>query len=446
MLVRNYYFLFLIIMGSHLTAQDDIKYVPMTKPADTKFLDQKMSINMKNSDIKNVLMLIGELTGLNIVISPAVKDTVTANLEGVTVRTALDAILQPNGYSYFVRENIIIVKTTKTEMVGELETVIIKLKYISSNGLEAPLTAVMSKRGKMQSFMPLIAGAGSGAGNSDANIIVISDMQDNIPPIMKMIAELDKPIPNINIAIRFIETQLDTSRGIGLDWSRRPLQLGGTTDSLSADWPISMNNMTIATLSPIQFMSAMDIMEAEGKSKLLSSPQVTTLDNHEASTDVVTTVYIEGNIQRNTQNNNNNMSQYRTDNQGNLVSNQFGSMNFLNQITEKDIGIKLTVTPRINHVSKITLVVNASVEALLGAAEVTTDKPRSTKRTVKTQVTVTDGDTVILGGLITENTIENKKYIPVLSSLPLLGRFFQSTAIEKEQRELLIFITPSIIG
>ncbi|SVB03641.1 uncharacterized protein METZ01_LOCUS156495, partial [marine metagenome] len=427
-----------------LTAQDDIKYVPMTKPVDTKFLDQQMSINMKNSDIKNVLMLIGELTGLNIVISPAVKDTVTANLEGVTVRTALDAILQPNGYSYFVRENIIIVKTTKTEMVGELETVIIKLKYISSNGLEAPLTAVMSKRGKMQSFMPLIAGAGSGAGNSDANIIVISDMQDNIPPIMKMIAELDKPIPNINIAIRFIETQLDTSRGIGLDWSRRPLQLGGTTDSLSADWPISMNNMTIATLSPTQFMSAMDIMEAEGKSKLLSSPQVTTLDNHEASTDVVTTVYIEGNIQKNTQNNN--MSQYRTDNQGNLVSNQFGSMNFLNQITEKDIGIKLTVTPRINHVSKITLVVNASVEALLGAAEVTTDKPRSTKRTVKTQVTVTDGDTVILGGLITENTIENKKYIPVLSSLPLLGRFFQSTAIEKEQRELLIFITPSIIG
>ena len=226
MLVRNYYFLFLIIMGSHLPAQDDIKYVPMTKPVDTKFLDQQMSINMKNSDIKNVLMLIGELTGLNIVISPAVKDTVTANLEGVTVRTALDAILQPNGYSYFVRENIIIVKTTKTEMVGELETVIIKLKYISSSGLEDPLKAVMSKRGKMQSFMPLIAGAGSGAGGrGDANIIVISDMQDNIPPIMNMIAELDKPIPNINIAIRFIETQLDTSRGIGLDWSRRPLQL-----------------------------------------------------------------------------------------------------------------------------------------------------------------------------------------------------------------------------
>jgi type II secretory pathway component GspD/PulD (secretin) len=67
-------------------------------------------------------------------------------------------------------------------------------------------------------------------------------------------------------------------------------------------------------------------------------------------------------------------------------------------------------------------------------------------RDVKTQVTVNDGDTVILGGLIAENTIENVKYVPILSGLPMVGRFFKSISIEKEQRELLIFITPSIIG
>jgi len=440
MSVRNFHILalFLFIAFVRIAAQSNVDYVPMTKPADTGFLNQQMSINMKNSDIKNVLMLIGELTGLNIVISPAVQDTVTANLEDVTVKSALDAILQPNGYSYFVRENIIIVKTTETEMVGELETVVVKLKYISSNGLENPLRAVMSSRGSMESFMPLIAAGrgqgGQGGASGGANIIVISDVQENIPPIMKMIGELDKPIPNINIAVRFIETQLDTSRGIGIDWSRQPLQFGGSLDTLSQAWPISMNNMTIATLSPAQFLSAMSIMEAEGKSKLLSSPQVTTLDNHQAETNVVTTVYIEGNINRN---------QLATslNNQGNMMS---GIV--MNQITEKDIGIKLTVTPRINHINKITLMVNASVEALLGAAEVNTNKPRSTKRTVQTQVTVIDGDTVIIGGLIAENTIENIKYVPVLSALPVVGRFFQSVSIEKEQRELLIFITPSIIG
>tara|TARA_B100001029_G_scaffold111292_1_gene91859 strand:- start:165 stop:1043 length:879 start_codon:yes stop_codon:yes gene_type:complete len=292
--------------------------------------------------------------------------------------------------------------------------------------------------------MPLIAGGGA-SNSRDANIVVISDTQENIGPIMKMIEELDKPIPNINIAVRFIETQLDTNRGVGIDWTEQPVQLGEAFDTLSQSFPISMNKMTIATLNPRQFMSALDVMEAEGKSKLLSSPQVTTLDNHEASTDVVTTVYIEGMINRNSQNYNINQGQYRTDNTGAMIGSQMG-LNLMNQVTEKDIGIKLTVTPRINHVNKITLLVDASVEALLGAAEVTTDKPRSTKRTVKTQVTVSDGDTVILGGLIAENTIENKKYIPVLHSLPFLGRFFQSTAIEKEQRELLIFITPSIIG
>ena len=444
MLVRKFHILSLFFVFVCLAAQGNVNYVLMTKPADTKFLDQEMSINMKNSDIKNVLMLIGDLTGLNIVISPDVKDTVTANLENVTVRTALDAILQPNGYSYFVRENIIIVKTFETEMVGELETVVVRLKYTTASSLQSPIEAVMSTRGKIQSFMPLIAGAGGAGGTSDANIIVISDGQDNIPQIMKMIGELDKPIPNINISVRFIETQLDTSQGIGIDWSRQPLQLGNTSDTSS--WPISINNVTIATLNPSQFLSAMDIMEAEGRSKLLSSPSVTTLDNHEATTNVTTTVYIEGQVNQQQQQygqREQSASIYQQGSQG--TTNPYGLYN-PNQITEKSIGIQLSVTPRINHINKITLIVNASVEALLGAAEVSTDKPRSTTREVKTQVTVNDGDTVILGGLIAENTIENIKYVPILSSLPLVGRFFKSTSIEKEQRELLIFITPSIIG
>ena len=444
MLVRKFHILSLFFVFVCLAAQGNVNYVLMTKPADTKFLDQEMSINMKNSDIKNVLMLIGDLTGLNIVISPDVKDTVTANLENVTVRTALDAILQPNGYSYFVRENIIIVKTFETEMVGELETVVVRLKYTTASSLQSPIEAVMSTRGKIQSFMPLIAGAGGAGGTGDANIIVISDGQDNIPQIMKMIGELDKPIPNINISVRFIETQLDTSQGIGIDWSRQPLQLGNTSDTSS--WPISINNVTIATLNPSQFLAAMDIMEAEGRSKLLSSPSVTTLDNHEATTTVTTTVYIEGQVNQQQQQygqRDQSASIYQQGSQG--TTNPYGLYN-PNQITEKSIGIQLSVTPRINHINKITLIVNASVEALLGAAEVSTDKPRSTTREVQTQVTVNDGDTVILGGLIAENTIENIKYVPILSSLPLVGRFFKSTSIEKEQRELLIFITPSIIG
>jgi general secretion pathway protein D len=195
---------------------------------------------------------------------------------------------------------------------------------------------------------------------------------------------------------------------------------------------LNFNNITIATLNPMQLTSALRIMQARGQSKLLSSPQVTTLDNHEAETETVTTVYIEGNT---------NSSQ----NQRSQSSNPYGNI-AINQVSEKDIGIKLKVTPRINEGTKITLLVDATVEALLSAAEIHTDKPRSTKRTVKTQVTVRDGDTAIIGGLIAENVLENKKFVPIISGIPFFGQLFQSTSIEKEQRELLIFITPNIIN
>ena len=391
---------------------------------------------MKNSDIKNILMLIGELTGLNIVISPAVKDTITANLENVSVKAALDAILKPNGYNYFVQENIIIVKGAETTMVGELETVVVKLKYINANDIQSPLSAVMSGRGKLQTFTRLVSSSSS---SGASNIVVISDVQENISHIMNMIDQLDQPIPNINIAVKFIESTVDTTRGSGIDWSgQQPLYLGGSgTDTSSSLIPINFSNMTIATLNPLQFGMAWRIMQARGQSKVLSSPHITTLDNHQATTSIQTTVYIEGSV--NTQNSN---QQYQ---QGNdPTSNSFLNLN-ANTVTEKSIGIELSVTPRINDGSKITLLVDASVEALLSAAEIKTDKPRSTQRTVQTQVTVNDGDTVVIGGLITENAIENKKFIPILSGIPFLGKIFQSTSIEKEQRELFIFITPNII-
>jgi len=388
---------------------------------------------MEDSDIKNVLMLIGDLTGLNIVISPAVKDTITASLIDVSVKSALDAILKPNGYSYFVQENIIVVKDSQTEMVGELETVVVKLNYINSSDLIGTLGAVMTPRGKVQPFTPLVS---KNSNSSSSNIIVISDIQENIGSILKIIETLDVPIPNINIAIRFIETNLDTLRGFGIDWSQTPLLPGdyGVSDSSSV-LNISFDKVTVATLNPLQLSNALKIMQARGQSKLLSSPQVTTLDNHEAETETVTTVFIEGNVTSQSQ-------QYQQGNQNNNVG-SYGNI-FVNQVQEKDIGIKLQVTPRINENEIITLLVDATVEALLSAAEISTDKPRSTKRTVQTQVSVFNGETVIIGGLIADNIIRNKKYVPILSAIPILGYFFKTTSVQKEQRELLMFITPTI--
>ena len=234
-------------------------------------LQDKMSINLKNSDIRNVLTMIGELTGLNIVISPNIEDTISANLENVTVQAALDAILKPNNYSYFVQGNIIIVKDLDTQLIGELESVVVRLKYINSNDLQAPLSTVLTSRGSIQSFLPVATLSGT---TGPPNMAIISDVQENISRILSMVKQLDKPIANINISIKFIETQLDTSKAYGIDWTSNPVQIGSASDSLS--FPISMNNITIATINANQLSNALRIMQARGRSKLLSSPQVTT--------------------------------------------------------------------------------------------------------------------------------------------------------------------------
>ena len=398
-----------------------------------KLMD-KMSINLKESDIRNVLTMIGELTGLNIVISPNIEDTITANLENVTVKAALDAILKPNNYSYFVQDNIIIVKDLDTQLIGELESVVIRLKYINSNDLQAPLSTILTSRGTVQSFLPVASMAGQ---TGPPNMAIVSDVQENIPRVLSMVKQLDKPIKNINIAVKFIETQLDTSKSYGVDWTNSPVQLGGNPND-TINFPINLNNVTIATLSPSQLTSALKIMQARGRSKLLSSPQVTTLDNHQATTEVSTTVYIEG---LNSSGNNSSSNA-----QGNTATGipGLGLYGAANTVQEKDIGIKLQVTPRINENNIITLLVDATVEALLSAAEISTDKPRSTKRTVTTQVSVYNGETVIIGGLIADNIIRNKKYVPILSAIPVVGYFFKTTSVQKEQRELLMFITPTV--
>lgn len=443
MWVHKRAFLFhVLILLSISNGQNFVEHSILNKDGEQIDLSQKMSINMKDSDIRNVLMLIGELTRLNIVVSPSVRDTITANLENVSVKAALDVILKPNGYSYFTQENIVIVKDTDSDIIRELKTVILKLKYISSEDLTGPLEAVLSDQGKVQKFTPVVTAGGSNTRTS--NVIIISDLEENIPRVIAMIEELDQAIANVNISVKFIESGVDSAKGTGIDWSKNtPIFLGGSTDTSGLLLPFKFGKMTIATLNPLQFGQAWKLMQARGESKILASPQLTTLDNHSAETQITTTIYIEGSVSnmsrsRNTSTQNTNVNT----NQVNTNTNTSD----IRQITEKDVGINLSVTPRINEENRITLLVDASVEALLSAAEVATDKPRSTRRTVRTQVTVNDGDTIIIGGLIAENAIENRKFIPVLSDLPWIGKLFQSTSIDKEQRELLIFITPNVVG
>ena len=195
---------------------------PLDKEGQIFDLNQKMSISMIDSDIKSVLMLIGELTNVNVVVSPEVKDTITANLENVSVKAALDVILKPIGYSYTFYENIIIVQEgDDAKLVGALKSVIIKLKYINAEDLNSPMKRILTSEGSIEAFTPLVT-PGGGGGGSISNVVIVTEVEENLDRVLNMINQLDTAIPNVNIAVRFIETNMDTSRGHGIDWTSTP--------------------------------------------------------------------------------------------------------------------------------------------------------------------------------------------------------------------------------
>jgi len=414
-----------LILLIHLTpafAQDD----PM---------DQTFSIEMVGAEIVDVVRLIGDQAGLNVIAGDGVTGTVTADFDGVTVRDALYAILKAHGYSFAIQGKIIIVKPADKKMIGELETLILKLNYINSDNLITPLKTVLSPDvGKIEPFTRIIARGGE-AKSGLSNVVLITDVRENIPQIRKLIEELDVPIASINVSVKFIETNLDTTDNRGVDWSPSPITLGDATQSLAGEGiPLGWSNMTVATLNPKQLTDALNFLQGTGRSRLLSSPQITTLDNQQAKFETVTTVLIE-------------RLQFQQGSTGQSGVQPGGvGTTAITGLDEKDIGITLTVTPRVNDGNKITMIVKTTVEALLSSAEIDTDRPKTTKRTIDTQIPVNNGETAIIGGLISENLIESTAKVPILGDIPLIGFLFRSKTLKTEQRELLIFITPNIVG
>ena len=155
---------FMILLFSFIYGNDYNSFVTLDKDGNEYDLSQKMSINMQDSDIKNVLMLIGELAGLNIVVTPEVKDTITANLQNVSVKAALDVILVTNGYDYVTQENIIIVKEKKINYERDVVTKVVKLKYIDTAALQRPLQNIFTSQGQIDPFTPVVSLAEEGQG------------------------------------------------------------------------------------------------------------------------------------------------------------------------------------------------------------------------------------------------------------------------------------------
>jgi len=396
---------------------------------------RKLSLALEEMPITSALNMIATQNGLNLVVAGDVSGTVTVRLENVDVATALDAILTANGYNYFVKDNVIVVKPVTSDAAGELESRVVTLKYVSPVTAEKAVASVKSARGSVTILDRESENTPSG-GKYHANRIVVTDYPSLVNRLISVIEEIDIPERSIMIEARIIETTIDARTNLGLSWptaltarlsdddatsaitDATDRSSAGVYDPQTGDW-------TWGKLSVGEVNWILNLLEKDGNSRLVSDPRITTLENHEAVFKFETIIPIQT-INRFTE--------------GAATSD-------IVTFEDEEVGISLRVLPRINEGSTITMDVEPRVEDIIGYTGPSgNQKPITASRSISARITVNDGETVALGGLLKENEIENVQRVPLLGHIPLLGSWlFSSKSTEKNSTDLLILITPHIL-
>ena len=223
------------------------------------------------------------------------------------------------------------------------------------------------------------------------------------------------------VEVRLVETVVTDDLNLGFDWNPEAT-VNGMPDPY--DLPLDRKSFQLGTLSLDQFQVVLRALEEDGNSKLISNPRITTQENLEA-TIRVGTIYPIRTVSR---------------------FSEAGVTQDLLTYEDKEINIALSVIPRVVEEGLISLEVNPVVEDIIGWTGEFGDQPITSKRDLKTRVTVRDGETVAMGGLIKESDIETVRRVWFLGRIPILGRlFFTHTDSRKETTDMLIFITPRIL-
>lgn len=421
-------------------------------PGATKtYRGQLVSFDFKDADIRDVLRIISDISGLNMIISRNVTGTVTLKLTNVPWDQALDVILEDAGLGAFIDGNVLRVAPIGTlqarqkavkkaaETSEELEPLITKQVFVNYATAEELIPLVD----------PLLSDRGELRVDIRTNSILINDTGVRVAQIENLVADLDTRTPQVLIESRIVQATLNFTRELGIQWGfdyrasaatgnptgatfPSSVEIGGTTtgspfgttgDNFIIDLPAAAGTGAGGVLGLVlgSLTGAYDLdlrlsaLEARGDGRVLSSPKVLTLEN--------TPARIE---------------------QG--VSIPFLSVSAAGTQTQfVDATLSLEVTPQVTNDNRILMNIvvtdNRPDTALTGAG----GQPSIRRNEATTQVLASDGETIVIGGIFTRNVTETDNSLPWFSRLPLLGWLFQRSATTDERRELIVFITPRII-
>lgn len=417
---------------------------------------KRITIDLREADIQNVLRLLAKEGGVNIVSGAGVSGTVTVRLRSVPLDEVFLTVLQARGLGFEKRGNVIRVAPQDTlakeqasraeqraaaERTRPLEVFLMPVNYAKAGEMEKQVSSLLSPRGSVSI-------------DSRTNTLVIKDIPDNLSAIRALVESLDSQVPQVLIEARIVETNDTFAHQMGIQWggdvsfsqaNGNPTGLlfpsvlgiaGGATDAQAPTAGTSSSpNFAVNLPAPVGTGSGgslgltmgsvggavnlnlrLSAFEAAGHAKIISSPKILTLDNKPATISQGTSIPIS------------------------VVSAAGVQTVFV------DATLELKVTPHVTPDGNIQLEISASKNEPDFQNTGARGDPTIIRKQAETELLIKDGDTTVIGGIYTRNAGTSVSAVPFFHKIPILGFFFRTTSESERRTELLIFITPKIVN
>ncbi len=443
-----------------------IESLPPRTPRE--YTGQRISLDFKDADIQNVLRILADVSGLNMVTTEEVGGKLTMRLVEVPWDQALDAILQAKGLD-MVREGNIVRISTVTRLKEERDAQRaadeagkqvepLQLRYIKVNYAKADEKLIKKLEEKV------LTERGSATWDERTNTVMVRDIGQGIADAETFLHAFDTQTPQIQIEANIVEATDDFIRDLGIQWGytyQAGPEVGNATGynfpgrvgaggalagpdyspagkvPFIADFPAavfpgagSAYDLFLGSLDGSKSLSArLTALEREGKGKIISRPRVVTLNNVPAKIESLRIVRV------------------KLPSTGTVINTGQGGQAGGGQVATEEIrtGITLEVTPQLSSDGFVFLDVFAKSSQL---AESTSPDgiPDEISREAGSHVLIRDGETFVLGGVFRETLKRSDKGVPYLSNLPVLGWAFKNSLKDDKREELLVFVTPRSVA
>lgn len=405
------------------------------------YTGERLSLTFQDIEVRAVLQLLADFTGLNMVVSDNVSGNISLRLKNVPWDQAMDIILKTKGLGMRKTGNVVLIAPSaeiaareklelesqkQIEELAPLRTEWFQINYAKGSDIAALLKSSENN---------LLSGRGSITIDERTNTLLIQDTADKLAQIRTVITKLDIPVRQVLIESRVVVANRDFTRNIGVRFGAAGRKLDGQYSTtvggsgisgaipgtgigdLIVDLPAGGTagtiGLAIAKASSAVVQLELSALQIEGEGEIISSPRVITANQKSA-----------------------------TIKQGVEIPYQQAASSGASTVAFKTAALSLTVTPQITPDDQIILDLDINKDSV---GQVFANVPSIDTRSISTQVLVANGETVVLGGIYEENKINTHTRIPFFADIPVLGKLFQSDQKTDDRTELLIFVTPKIL-